>query len=184
MKRRYQVQDQIYCVALVALLFPLDTEVLRPLEVEKEAQVKRAGYKAISAIRKYIDTEEQRKRLGWSLKLKVPKEEQQENAELALPLNGCFGYGSRRAKRPIRQRPMELKSTPALRILNITRQLGTLACVLAQDAITVPWHLAGIIIGAPAQLQLTSVSLSHATTVAVDGFEDMNKNEQTTHQEQ
>ena len=84
MKRRYQVQDQIYCVALVALLFPLDTEVLRPLEVEKEAQVKRAGYKAISAIRKYINTEEQRKRLGWSLKLKVPKEEQQENAECAL----------------------------------------------------------------------------------------------------
>ena len=104
--------------------------------------------------------------------------------KLALPLNGCFGYGSRHAKRPIRQRPMELKSTPALRILNITRQLGTLACVLAQGAITVPWHLAGIIIGAPAQLQLTSVSLSHATTVAVDGFEDMNKNEQTTHQEQ
>ena len=168
MKRRYQVQDQIYCVALVALLFPLDTEVLRPLEVEKEAQVKRAGYKAISAIRKYIDTEEQRKRLGWSLKLKVPKEEQQENAECALMQFWAVG----------------MRGAPALRILNITRQLGTLACVLAQGAITVPWHLAGIIIGAPAQLQLTSVSLSHATTVAVDGFEDMNKHEQTTHQEQ
>ena len=52
-----------------------------------------ARYKAISVIPKIIGTKEQRKLLRWSLNLKAPKEEQQENVE--CPLMKIWAVGMR-----------------------------------------------------------------------------------------